>query len=127
MDGRVHIRPARLPDDGAARDRLDGIMTTQHMYQVTVGPDGFALRLEAVPTLTRRFAVNDWSSPDRLWECGWVAEQAGTVVGVLCTRYERWNRRLVVWHLYVDQAHHRQGVARSWRWRPMKVGELATV
>lgn len=113
MDRSVHIRPVRLPDDGAALDRLDGIMTTQHVYAVTAGPDGFALHLESVPPLTRHFAVDDWASPDRLWERGWVAEQAGAVAGVACTRYEGWNRRLVIWHLYVDQAHRRQGVARA--------------
>ena len=113
MDRSLSIRLVRLPDDGAALDRLDGTMTTHQAYVVRAGPDGFALHLEPVPMLTRRLAVDDWSSPDRLWERGWVAEKAGAVVGVLCTRYERWNRRLVVWHLYVDRAHRRHGVARA--------------
>lgn len=113
MDRRLNIRPIRLPDDGVALDGLDGTMTTHQAYVVTAGPDSFALHLKPVPMLTRRLVVDDWSSPDRLWERGWVAEETGAVVGVLCTRYERWNRRLAIWHLYVDPEHRRQGLARA--------------
>lgn len=107
------IRPLQLPRDGPALDRLDGSMTTDAIYDVAPSAAGFTLTLRPVPPLARAFTVDDWQEADRLWDRGWVAEQAGGVAGVLCARWEGWNRRLSVWHLYVDRAHRGRGLARA--------------
>lgn len=37
----------------------------------------------------------------------------GRVCGFAATSYQAWNRRLVLWHLYVAPEHRRRGVART--------------
>ncbi len=42
-----------------------------------------------------------------------MAETAGRVVGFVAIRVEDWNRRCIIWHLYVDGAYRRHGIARN--------------
>ena len=39
-----------------------------------------------------------------------VAEQDGQLLGVAAVKYEPWNRRVEVWHIYVAKAARRRGI-----------------
>jgi ribosomal protein S18 acetylase RimI-like enzyme len=34
------------------------------------------------------------------------------ICGFIAAGYHPWNRRLTIWHLYVDNAHRKKGIAR---------------
>jgi GNAT superfamily N-acetyltransferase len=63
--------------------------------------------------LTKRFPLDDLESPTRPYDQAWVASVGEVIVGFAGSSFEVWNKRLVLWHLYVDPAHRRQGIARQ--------------
>jgi ribosomal protein S18 acetylase RimI-like enzyme len=48
----------------------------------------------------------------REWESTWLALDRGRPVGVAATEYQNWNRRVVIWHLYVNPDQRRRGIGR---------------
>lgn len=110
----VAIRPLRLPDDRAALLRLDSASTSALRYRVAAAPDAFQLVEEpASPPAVLTFPLDDdLDDEGRPWEHGLVAEQGGAAVGFAALRHEQWNRRVVIWHLYVDRAARGAGVGR---------------
>ena len=109
----VEIRQVRLPDDAAALRELDTSFTTDVVYEVVRAKDSFRLVPTGVtPPVTKRFPLDDLEGPARAWDSGHVAVDGGRVCGFLATRYEAWNRRLVVRHLYVDPSRRRRGIGR---------------
>lgn len=113
MLGQVSIRKVRLPEDGSALEQLDASFTTDVICHVAAAPTGFAIKSVQVAPITKTYSVDDWSADERLWDTGWVAFVDERPAGFAATRYESWNRRLTIWHLYVDATARRRGVARS--------------
>lgn len=111
--GNIIVRPVALPADGVKLESLDTSFTTSEIFHVTSDLAGFTIRLGPTAPVTKVYPLDDWQDDDRLWDMGWVADIGDRLVGFVATRYESWNRRLVIWHLYIDQAARRQGVARS--------------
>lgn len=46
------------------------------------------------------------------WHTDWVAEENGLIRGFLAVGYNPWNRRLIIWHFYVDRVHRQRGIGR---------------
>jgi ribosomal protein S18 acetylase RimI-like enzyme len=68
-------------------------------------------RLDA--PITKSFPLNDLHDPIMPWTIGLVAvDEADRVIGFVAAEFRAWNRRLVLWHLYVDRAARGKGVAR---------------
>ena len=106
-------RPLRLPADGAMLDQLNTSFEGDSVYAVSVTDHGIAWRLKQAPPFTKTYDLSEWRDSDRLWDQGWVAETTGQIVGFVGFRVEDWNRRCIIWHLYVDSAFRRQGIARN--------------
>jgi len=119
----VSIREARLPEDAAAIEAIDTSFVTDVIYDVEASGDGFALseRRLAAP-LTKRFPLDDLRSSERPWSHAFVAEADARCVGFAAAGLELWNRRLILWHLYVDPPARGRCVARQMLER---VAELA--
>lgn len=107
------VRPARWPDDQVVLERLDISFTTDRTYRVLRDPFAFRLVEERVEPPLRK----DYGPVSALGitgaESAFVAECDGAAAGLAVGRYERWNRRFVVEHLYVDPGHRGQGVGRA--------------
>lgn len=114
QDVPVHsIRPANLPDDASAIETIDTSFATSQVYEVEVGPEGIGLRLRDLDNpLRKRFPLDDLRSAARPYTDAWVALTNDSVTGFAATSFEAWNRRLVLWHFYVDGGVRRQGVGR---------------
>ena len=104
------IRKFDRAADAAAVRQLDTSYTTEAVYQVTA--DGGSVRLGSAPTPARqgRFAI-DLDLPP--WDRGFVAVEDRVVRGFVATRLEAWNRRLAIWHFYVDRHHRGRGIGRE--------------
>jgi len=110
----IAIREARLPDDAAAIEAIDTGFITDALIEVEASDAGFALheRPLAEP-LGKRFPLDDVRADHRPWSHGFLAEDGGACVGFAACGFEPWNRRLVLWHLYVQPAARGCGVARA--------------
>lgn len=107
----MEIRLAVLPDDAAGIAALDTSVQTTNVLAASTGPQGVVLR--AIPqTVTKHFAIDDLSAPDRPWTTGWVAVDGAQIVGFAAVGFQAWNRRLVLWHFYVDAGRRGQGLGR---------------
>ncbi|HEY1752338.1 MAG TPA: GNAT family N-acetyltransferase [Caulobacteraceae bacterium] len=113
----IAVREARLPDDAAAIEALDTSFTTDAVYDIEASGDGFVLRGRRLDgPLTKRFPLDDVRDEARPWSHGFVAEDAGACVGFAAAGFEPWNRRLVLWHLYVQPAPAARASPGGW-WR----------
>jgi ribosomal protein S18 acetylase RimI-like enzyme len=109
------IRPAQWRDDIALLDGLDTSFTTDRIYRVLRDEFSFMLVEEAVdPPLHKDYgSITSQESELRAMEYAAVAEEEGVLAGFAAARYEPWNRRLVVWHLYAAAGRRRRGVGRA--------------
>jgi ribosomal protein S18 acetylase RimI-like enzyme len=110
----TRIRPAKMPDDVEAILALDISYDTDVIFGVRFDDDLIALeevRLER--PITKSFPLNDLHDPIMPWTIGLVAvNDAERIIGFVAAEFRAWNRRLVLWHLYVDRAFRGKGVAR---------------
>jgi ribosomal protein S18 acetylase RimI-like enzyme len=60
--------------------------------------------------VVKRFALDLGSKHE--WERTWLALARDQPLGVVATQQEPWNRRVIIWHLYVDAGRRRQGIGR---------------
>ena len=121
----ITIRALRLPEDGPSLDRLDAGFITSAVYDVTATSRGFSLVERSLQApLQKRYLLESRDMTDA--NVAVVAETAGAVVGAASLRFELWNRRAVVEHLYVDRPARGQGVGgrllRALRSRAIELG-----
>jgi GNAT superfamily N-acetyltransferase len=109
-----NIRPVRWPADKEQLTALDTSFTTDHIYRVINEDLTFRLVEEAVdPPLHKRYdLVTDEGDELKLQSLDYilVAEQDDQIVGMAAADYAYWNRRLVLWHLYVAPAVRGHGL-----------------
>jgi ribosomal protein S18 acetylase RimI-like enzyme len=106
------VRDVNVAEDTIALLNLDTSFSSDHIFQVD-GPQDGAIRLKsvAVPepiTLQLPFLME--AEP---WQRGWVATRGHDIAGFMAVEYRAWNRRLVIWHLYVDRPHRRAGAGNA--------------
>jgi ribosomal protein S18 acetylase RimI-like enzyme len=106
----IEIRRARLPDDAAGIAAIDASFDTDAVYRIEQDERAFRIVQTPIPLRTKRFWVYDLNSPDRDWDEAHVAVEADRIVGFVCTSWQFWNRRVVLWHIYVDRASRGQGI-----------------
>lgn len=101
-DGSLAFRPVDVMRDRAGLLSLDTTFHSKRIYTVQRSEAAFVLvEATASPPVVKAFALDEELGDDRLWEHGFVAEEAGRIVGFVAVRLEPWNRRLAIWHLYV--------------------------
>lgn len=111
----VNIRPLCLPDDVEALSHLNVASTADTVLNVAATATGFSFTETPVslPLSKNHDFLADVTSADRQWADGFVACDGAHITGFAATGYWRWNRRQVLWHLYVDRAHRGRGIARG--------------
>lgn len=109
----IETRAARLPQDADAIAAIDASFTSTAYYKVEKSEDGFRLELTPCESFVKRFTVYDLRSGDRPWDRAEVAIDNGRIVGFLATEFQFWNRRLVLWHLYVHSTARGHGVGHA--------------
>ncbi|MEZ4650626.1 MAG: N-acetyltransferase [Candidatus Eisenbacteria bacterium] len=124
-DGRgFRVRSIALPEDREAVLRLDTSMVTSERFRIDMdgarlsdGRLGVLVAPEPLPApLQKTFPLGGELGDEHFWQERFVAEfgngdgPVGPVAGFLALRHERWNRRMVIWHLYVDREARGLGV-----------------
>lgn len=85
------------------------------MFVVKLSEGGFALTEVASdpPVVKAHDFLAEFQSDERPWEDAWVATVDGQPVAVATTFLQAWNRRMVLWGLYVDKSHRGHGIGRA--------------
>lgn len=109
----IAVREARFPEDLEQIVRIDTSFTSKTIYAADCDDGQIALRLTTPEEpITKRFPLEGLAISDRLWEFAAVALVDDRICGFLGAGYQAWNRRLTIWHLYVDSPQRRRGIAR---------------
>ena len=109
----ITLRWARLPEDAAAILRLDTGFTTDAIYTAYRDGDQMGVRMTTLETpITKRFPLDDLEGQDKPWEFAVVALEDERICGFVAAGYQAWNRRLTLWHLYIDGPQRGRGMAR---------------
>ena len=110
----IHVRPMDRARDRAAVRAIETTFETAAIYDVEVTPRALTLVERALPApRVKHYPMGDAFAAWSTWDTGWVAEVDGRVRGFAAVEYEAWHARLVLWHLYVDRGHRRQGLGRA--------------
>ncbi len=108
------IRPVALPTDRAPILRLDRAFVTERVYRVARTADSFAILEETVaPPLRKVSPLADDFDTTAPWDAGFVAEEAGELLGFGACIHRPWNRRTEIAHLYVAQDARGRGIGRA--------------
>ena len=107
----IEIRPARLPDDIEAIEAIDRSFRSDTALAPIRGDHGIEFLPYGV-AVEKVLPLDDLREVERAWDTAWVAVRDGTPCGFAAVGFQEWNRRLALWHLYVDASVRGQGVAR---------------
>jgi ribosomal protein S18 acetylase RimI-like enzyme len=111
----VTLRSALWPQDERVLSALDTGFVTDRIYRLV--SEGFSVRLveEVVtPPLRKRYEFDPANLEERQnWDFTAIAEEEGQLAGFAAAQYVAWNRRVVLWHLYVMPSYRRRGVGRQ--------------
>lgn len=108
----IEIRLARLPHDIEAIEAIDRSFQSDRALAPIHGRNGIEFLPYGVE-VEKALPLDDLRDIERAWDTAWVAVRNGTVCGFAAAGFQAWNRRLALWHLYVDAPMRGQGVARS--------------
>jgi ribosomal protein S18 acetylase RimI-like enzyme len=108
----VTIRPAEWPQDAAFLATLDTAMETTRIFRPVREEWSFRVIEEAIdPPWRKTYPFDPADAAERRnWDYAAVAEEDGIPAGFAAAQYQAWNRRAVLWHLYVMPSFRRQGV-----------------
>lgn len=110
----IELRDAQLPADADAVTKMDISFSTNERYVLDRSSSGILLReVELGQPLTKRFPLDDLKNENRPWDFAQLAIDDGRVCGFAAAGYQEWNRRLILWHLYIDWSYRNLGIARS--------------
>jgi ribosomal protein S18 acetylase RimI-like enzyme len=105
------VRAFNVDTDAAAIARLDTSFTASRVFRVERTNDIISLDSVPIePPVEKHFPLNLGTDP---WQSGWVITVGGAVVGFIATAVQNWNRRLIIWHFYVDRSCRRRGYGRQ--------------
>ena len=110
----ISLRTLRWPDDREPLRALDTSFTTDRIYQVVATDLSFALRDTPIaPALRKDYRFVDHVESLPTFDYVVVAEVDAVLAGMAALKVEEWNRRAVLWHLYVGSAYRRDGIGRA--------------
>lgn len=106
------VRPY-TESDRAQVIAVDASIALESILRVRQSGDSFLIQTE--PLDLPRVKAFDLKTEvaDAAWDVAWVADGPAGVVGFAATRYEDWNRRQVLLHLYVSSTFRRRGIGRQ--------------
>jgi ribosomal protein S18 acetylase RimI-like enzyme len=108
----IDIRPVALEQDRDDIVSLDRSFRTDTIFEVRGEGRSFQLVERALESpIAKTFPLDEVGQGPE-WENAWLALDDGRAAGVVATQYETWNRRAVIWHLYVDAGLRRRGIGR---------------
>jgi ribosomal protein S18 acetylase RimI-like enzyme len=108
--GDCVVRKVDRVGDVVALHQLDTSFTSEFIYDVKSAENTLHLeRVRATSHQPKQFPIH---LDHPAWDQGYVAVEDGIVRGFIASAFEAWNRRLAIWHFYVDVKHRQRGIGR---------------
>ena len=108
------IRAVNRRADQRAVSAIDTSFETSTIFEVDASARELRLVEKTLAAAkTKRYPMADAFAQWSTWDTGWVAEDAGIVVGFAGVEFEPWHARLVLWHLYITRDRRREGIGRA--------------
>jgi ribosomal protein S18 acetylase RimI-like enzyme len=109
------IRPARWPNDEAGIAAIDTSFTTDQIYSVQIGALSFHLVPERIDPPLRKSYGSLLPLVDHFRRMGHVvvAEEGGSVVGIVAADLSAWNRRVQIEQVHVAPGARGRGIGRA--------------
>jgi len=107
------LRALHWPEDRLSLLALDGSFTTERIYTLEISLNSFFLKeIQASPPVHKKYPLP--GDIDGLKTSDWamVATNGDTVVGLVDLKFEKWNRRAIIRHLYVAASMRGKGIGR---------------
>jgi len=105
------IRDFDVKRDSEAVCRLDTSFTSDFLYEVRAGAEAIHLEMKRIhPPREKRFQIELKADA---WQQGYVATVDGVVHGFVAMQFSAWNRRMSIWHFYVDLTYRGRGGGRQ--------------
>lgn len=102
------VRDCDRATDENAIHGLDTSFSSDKSYEVERKGNSLKLFLQTLPEPRHKHFAIDPAEP--VWNQGWVAEIDQQIRGFIATQFEPWNRRLIIWHFYVDARFRCRGI-----------------
>jgi ribosomal protein S18 acetylase RimI-like enzyme len=110
----IRFRALQWPGDRDALRSIDTSFTTERIYDIRSTDLSFSLVETAVfPARHKDYGFADQVDSLLTFDYVVVADADEILVGVAALKVEDWNRRAVLWHLYIDAAYRGQGIGRA--------------
>lgn len=92
---------------------LDTSFTTDMIFDVEIKSNTFRLVPNVLEKPLKKSYELDIDSNEKEWDRVLLARQGDELLGYLAYSYKNWNKRLCIWHFYVDPNHRKKGVGLS--------------
>ena len=110
----INLRGLRWPDDRELLLALDTSFTTDRVYRVVATGLSFVLEDTVItPPLHKVYDLADDVDSLPQFDHVVIAEVDARIAGMAALKFESWNRRAVLWHLYVTLAYRGRGIGRT--------------
>lgn len=110
IDG-VLTRAVDLRKDIDTLRRLDTSVESDRIFRIEDSRGGLHLTsVKLAAPIEKRFPLTLGADS---WTDGWVIEENGHLRGFIACGYSGWNKRILIWHFYVDQPQRRRGFGRQ--------------
>ena len=110
----LNIRPFTPGEELAPLAAFDTSFVTDRIYRVRRTPLSFALEEEPVdPPFRKTYTIDDLGAELKDMDQILVSELGRELIGFTGVKYESWNRRMTVGHLYVAPQHRKRGIGRG--------------
>ncbi len=110
----ISLRGLRWTEDREPLLALDASFTTDRVYRVVATGTSFVLEDVAIaPPLHKVYYIADDVDSLPQFDHVVVAEVDARIGGMAALKFDSWNRRAVLWHLYVTPAYRGRGIGRA--------------
>ncbi len=110
----ISLRRLQWPEDREPLLALDTSFTTDHVYRVVANGMSFVLEDTMIsPPLRKVYDLADAVDSLPQFDHVVVAEVDAHIGGMAALKFDSWNSRAVLWHLYVAPAYRGRGIGRT--------------
>lgn len=108
------IRPIRWPEEIEAVKRLDASFSSGRAFYFVREGHSFLLHEKKVsPPLQKSYSLAGLGEQILPSDHTFVAENSSGLLGIASMRFETWNKRAMLRHLYIGAEHRRRGAGRA--------------
>jgi ribosomal protein S18 acetylase RimI-like enzyme len=109
----IIIRNAMFPNDINGIKNIDTAFTTYSKYEIVHYEDMFSIKIKDIESKTKVFIIDNFHEDKKNWDISKIAIYNDFICGFIAAKIEEWNKRLIIWHIYVDKKYRNKGIGKK--------------